>query len=136
MSENHNQPTEKPTSKAPRRPTTLNNHTRLTKVVTAPVDPDESLLVALLITPVNPYPAKAYPFSVIFRNIEQSEKNLRKEEGFVQVDGITWWRRLIPYIKTVSVAVIFAICLTLITYTSLRLTDSDMSAWIYQQLFG
>jgi VWFA-related protein len=62
------------------------------------VEPGETLTIDLLIAPLNPYQTRNYSFKVISRSLDQKDPPLVVEEGSVQIVGISWFRRLLPYL--------------------------------------
>jgi hypothetical protein len=72
------------------------------------LEPGETLTVDLLIAPLNPYRSRYYSFRVISRSLDQEKPPLVVEEGSIQIVGISWFRRLLPYFVFALVGFIFA----------------------------
>jgi VWFA-related protein len=63
----------------------------------------ETLAVDVHIAPLNPHRSQRYAFKVISRAIEPADSPLVAQEGEVQMAGISWLRRLLPYLIFVGV---------------------------------
>jgi hypothetical protein len=74
-----------------------------TWVQTPVVAPAETLTLDLLITPLNPHRTQRYSFKVVSRAVEQESAPL-VEEGNIQIVGVSWLRRLLPYLMFVVFA--------------------------------
>ncbi len=63
------------------------------------VEPGETLTVDLLIDPIErPRKTQHYPIVVTSRSIEQADAPLVVEEGSVQIEGVSWFRHLLPFL--------------------------------------
>jgi VWFA-related protein len=63
----------------------------------------ETLAVDVHIDPLNPHKTQRYAFKVISRAIEPADSPLVAQEGEVQMAGVSWFRRLLPYLIFVGV---------------------------------
>jgi hypothetical protein len=63
----------------------------------------EALAVDLLIAPLNRHRTQRYAFKVFSMAIEPADSPLVAQEGEVQMAGISWFRRLLPYLVFVGV---------------------------------
>jgi len=88
-------------------------------------EPGKTLTIDLLIAPLNPYQTRNYSFKVISRSLDQEDPPLVVEEGSVQIVGISWFRRLLPYL-------IFTLSSTLVIATAVLVVGfllANLGAW-------
>lgn len=69
----------------------------------------ETLRLDLRIAPLNPYQTQHYSFRVISRALEQENAPLMVEKGSVQVVGVSWFHRLLPYFTFATVVMVIAV---------------------------
>ncbi len=79
------------------------------------VDRGETLPIDMLITPLNPGRSQRYSFRVMSKAVEPAESPWLNENGHVQIQGISWFRRLLLFMlfMTVTFVVIGATALLL-----------------------
>jgi hypothetical protein len=66
----------------------------------------EILAVDVFIAPLNPHRMQRYAFKVISKAIEPADSPLVAQEGEVQMTGISWLRRLLPYLIFVGITLV------------------------------
>ncbi len=78
-----------------------------TWVQTPSVEPGETLVVDLLVDPIiRPRQAQQYPITVISQSVEQEDAPLVIGEGNVQIEVVSWFHRLLPFLVLVAVITI------------------------------
>ncbi|MEE8389683.1 MAG: hypothetical protein V3S14_02655 [Anaerolineae bacterium] len=79
-------------------------------VQTPCVEPGETLIVDLLVDPIeHSRQAQHYPIAVTSRSVEQEDGPQIIEKGNVQIEGISWFYRLLPFLIFVAVIAIQAL---------------------------
>lgn len=68
------------------------------------VEPGRSLVVEVVIDPVQPFLAQTRTFSVGSRSIEQGQAPALVEEGHIDLPGLAWWRRFLPRLLVIGLA--------------------------------
>ncbi|MEJ2762017.1 MAG: hypothetical protein P8126_10965 [Gammaproteobacteria bacterium] len=64
------------------------------------------MAVDVFIAPLNPHRMQRYAFKVISKAIEPADSPLVAQEGEVQMTGISWFRRLLPYLIFVGITLV------------------------------
>jgi hypothetical protein len=70
------------------------------------VQPGESLELELTVAATRTSKARQYPFAVISRAVEQEAAPLVSEEGSIQIRGIPWILRILPYLAILALAIV------------------------------
>ena len=66
--------------------------------LTPSVEPGETLVVEMLVSPTKSYKSQHYPFTLLSRSVEQSGSALMAEEVSVHMTRPSWLSRLYPYL--------------------------------------
>jgi hypothetical protein len=69
------------------------------------VEPGETLTIDLLIDPVKPYQTQQRTFKVTSKSIELEDAPVVTEETSLQIVGVPWFRRLVPFLLLFGAAV-------------------------------
>ena len=77
-----------------------------TLVETPPLQPGQSLEVALLVQPADIYQTKRYTFAVTSRPVEQPEAEPLRQETEIQIAGFTPLERFAPFLVVLIVAMV------------------------------
>ena len=72
------------------------------------VEPGRSLVVEVVIDPVKPFLAQVRTFSLGSRSIEQGQAPALVEEGRIDLPGLAWWRRYLPRLLVIFLALSLA----------------------------
>jgi VWFA-related protein len=87
--------------------------------------PGETLTIDLLIAPLNPYRTQDYSFKLISRALGQEGAPLAIEEGNVRIVGISWFRRLLPFLIFAIVTItIMSLAVAFLLYVNQGLLSS------------
>jgi hypothetical protein len=72
---------------------------------TPQLEPGQTLLIDLLIAPLNPYRTQDHGFTLNSKAVEATETPLVSEQGSVHLVGLSWFHRLPPILLTVVLIV-------------------------------
>jgi len=104
---------------------------RLDYAQTPLIEPGETLLVDLLIDPLDPKKTKTYSFNVISKPVEQPETAPVIEAGTVRIIALAWFRRYLPIFVVLLITVFLVLETVLLT---LWLLDVDIFDFYFRIL--
>lgn len=115
-----------PSNKTRRQAAMATPETGQTRVQTPLVEPDQTLMIELLITSLKPYQSQDYTFRVSSRSVEPVEAPPATEQGNIYIKGISWFSRLILVVLT-GTAIVGV--LVMVTYAMQWLVEANVAAW-------
>lgn len=110
-------------------PVTRSRTIRLDKAQTPPIEPGETLVADMIITPEQPFKRRDYPVTVYAVAVEQPEVAPVIEEGTIHVPGMWWIFRFIP---ALLVWLVTLLLLLAVAWGAAWLLGIDLMDYFYQ----